>query len=59
MRGDLTKPDKNLFEFLKKHNRYGIPFNIVFGPKAPEGILMSEFLSKKNLLNAINKANND
>ncbi len=59
MRGDLTKPDDAIFNFMKKHNRYGIPFNIVFGPNAPEGIATSELLSKKSLLRAINQASHN
>ncbi len=56
MRGDLTKPDEAIFNFMKKYNRYGIPFNIVFGPNAPDGVLTSELLSKKSFLEAIDKA---
>lgn len=56
MRGDLTKPDERIFNFIKKYNRFGIPFNIVFGPEAPDGILTSELLSKDALLDAISKA---
>lgn len=56
MRGDLTKPDEEIFNFLKKYNRYGIPFNIVFGPGAKDGILTSELLSKDALILAIDKA---
>jgi suppressor for copper-sensitivity B len=56
MRGDLTNHNQQIFEFMKKHNRYGIPFNIVFGPSAPNGILVSELLNKKSLLKAIKMA---
>ncbi len=56
MRGDLTKPNKIIFDFMKKYNRYGIPFNIVFGPSSPKGILVSELLSKEAIIKAINKA---
>ena len=56
MRGDLTNPDSKIFAFMKKYNRYGIPFNIVFGPSAPDGILTSELLNKKSLIEAIDKA---
>lgn len=56
MRGDLTKPDEIIFNFIKKYNRYGIPFNIVFGPGAKDGILTSELLSKDALLEAIDQA---
>ncbi|MFT6076910.1 MAG: suppressor for copper-sensitivity B [Myxococcota bacterium] len=56
MRGDLTKPDEDIFNFMRKYNRYGIPFNLVFGPNAPKGILISELTSKDELLGAIKQA---
>ena len=30
IRADWTKPDKNIDEFLKKYNKFGIPFNAFF-----------------------------
>lgn len=56
MFGDLTKPNHKISEFMARHNRYAIPFNIVFGPKAPEGILVSELLNKKALIKIIESA---
>ena len=41
---------------MKKFNRYAIPFNVVYGPNAKEGILTSELLNKEELLDAIKKA---
>lgn len=54
MFGDLTKPNQEISEFMAKHNRFAIPFNIVFGPKAKNGILVSELLDKKELIKVIN-----
>ncbi len=56
MRGDLTKPNMNITNFMNAHGRYGIPFNIVFGPNAKNGIKTSELLSKKHLINIIEQA---
>lgn len=56
MRADITKPDAKVIEFLRKHNRYAIPFNAVYGPKAKDGLLTSEFLNKKDFLELIEKA---
>ncbi len=56
MRGDLTTPNQEIFDFMKKYNRYGIPFNIVFGPGAAGGILTSELPSKESLIQAIEQA---
>ena len=57
LRGDITKPNEKIMDFLHKNNRYAIPFNIVYGPNAKEGITTSELLTKKELLTAIKKAN--
>ena len=56
MRGDLTIMDEDIMNFIRSYNRYAIPFNIVYGPRAPQGILTSELLSKEKLLKIINQA---
>ncbi len=45
MRADWTRPDDEIAKFMRAHGRFGIPFNIVFGPAAPDGIALSEILS--------------
>ena len=55
-RADITKPDDEVMKFMAKYDRYAIPFNIVYGPNAQNGILMSELLNKKEILEAIKKA---
>ncbi|WP_086478904.1 protein-disulfide reductase DsbD family protein [Oceanospirillum sanctuarii] len=56
MQGDWTRPDATISDFLNRHQRFGIPFNAVYGPGAPEGILLSEILTKDALLDALKKA---
>ena len=56
LRGDLTSPNEQIMDYMKKFNRFAIPFNVVYGPNAKEGILTSELLSKEELLNAIDQA---
>jgi len=56
LRADITKPDKEIMKYMEKYNRYAIPFNIIYGPNAKEGILLSELLTKEELLQAIEKA---
>ena len=56
MRADITKPNKVVMDFMNKHNRYAIPFNIVFGPGAKNGILTNEVLNKEDLIKIINNA---
>lgn len=56
MRGDITKPDETIMDFLRKNGRFAIPFNAVYGQGAKNGLLTSELLSKKELLDYIDQA---
>lgn len=56
MRADWTRPDARIQSYLETHGRYAIPFNIVYGPDAPEGIILSELLSVDAVLEALSAA---
>ncbi len=56
MRADWTRPDDTIARFLADHGRYGIPFNIVYGPGAPQGIALPELLSEAAVIDALNRA---
>ena len=56
MRADWTSPNPIISNFLQRFIRYGIPFNVVFGPKAHNGIVLPELLSKKSVLAALKLA---
>ncbi|KXF81264.1 protein-disulfide reductase DsbD family protein [Enterovibrio coralii] len=56
LQGDWTVPSESVTSYLQKHGRYGVPFNIVYGPNAPEGIPLPVVLSDKDVINAINWA---
>ena len=45
IRADWTKKDPTILDFIKQFGRYGIPVNIVYGPKNKEGILLPEIIS--------------
>ncbi len=53
MRGDWTRPDNAISAFLAQHDRYGIPFNAVYGPRRPEGVVLPELLTPDTLLQAL------
>lgn len=59
LRSDITKPDESVMNFLKKHNRFAIPFNAVYGPNMLYGTTTSELLNKTELLELIAKAKSD
>jgi suppressor for copper-sensitivity B len=59
MRADWTKPDDIVARYLASFGRYGIPFNVVYGPGAPAGLALSELLSEAEVLGALDKATGD
>ncbi|PPR41700.1 MAG: Thiol:disulfide interchange protein DsbD [Alphaproteobacteria bacterium MarineAlpha6_Bin2] len=58
VRGDWTKPSKQIEEYLNSYNRFGIPFNILYNKNYPKGIILSELLSTSKIINMIAKLNN-
>ncbi len=56
MQADWTRPDDNIARFLERYDRYGIPFNIVFGPGAPSGIALPEVLGPQAVIDALDTA---
>jgi suppressor for copper-sensitivity B len=58
MAADWTRPDPVIAAYLKSYGRYGIPFNAVYGPNAPQGIALSELLTPDDVLSALQRARN-
>lgn len=56
VQGDWTRPDEAIRGYLADHGRYGIPFNMVYGPGAPDGIALPELLTPGAVLEAIARA---
>lgn len=56
MKGDWTRPNEEISSFLRSHGRYGIPFYLVAGPGAPDGIVLPELLTKEAITSAISRA---
>ena len=56
MRADWTRPDDAISRYLAGHDRYAIPFNAVYGPGAPEGIVLPELLSADAVIEALDRA---
>jgi suppressor for copper-sensitivity B len=53
---DWTRPSDAIAQYLAANGRYGIPFNIVYGPGAPQGIALPELLTVDLVSEAIDKA---
>ena len=59
IRGDLTKPNKEINEYINSFGRFGIPFNVIYSSSAPQGILLPEVLTVHNLLSTFESIKND
>ena len=56
LKADWTLPSKTITQYLQANNRYGVPFNIVYGPSAPNGIPLPVLLSSETVMKAIRNA---
>ncbi|MEL6588377.1 MAG: thioredoxin family protein, partial [Pseudomonadota bacterium] len=56
MRADWTRPDDAIAAYLQDNARFGIPFNAVYGPGAPEGIPLPELLTDGVVTEALTRA---
>jgi suppressor for copper-sensitivity B len=58
MQADWTRPDETISRYLESFDRYGIPFNVVYGPEAPDGIVLPELLTAQVVMQALEDAAN-
>jgi suppressor for copper-sensitivity B len=56
MRADWTRASDEISDYLAGFGRYGIPFNVVYGPGAPAGETLPELLTVNSVLAATAKA---
>ena len=56
MQADWTLPSDMISDYLSRHERYGIPFNAVYGPGVPEPVLLPELLTVQAVLEALDRA---
>jgi suppressor for copper-sensitivity B len=55
MQGDITLNNPQITKYLQKNGVYGIPFNIIYTPKNPEGIILPTLLTKTILIETLQK----
>lgn len=53
MQADWTHPNPEIEALLTEYGRAGIPFNLLTGPKKPEGILLPELLTESIVREAV------
>lgn len=56
LRADWTRPDPMIAGYLASFGRYGIPFNVVYGPARPDGIPLPELLTIDAVRSALAQA---
>ncbi|WP_179378574.1 protein-disulfide reductase DsbD family protein [Jannaschia marina] len=56
LQADWTRPDAAIAAYLQSNDRFGIPFNAVYGPGAPDGIVLPELLTEAAVLDALDRA---
>nr|WP_237332935.1 protein-disulfide reductase DsbD domain-containing protein [Zobellella iuensis] len=56
MRGDWTRPNPMITDYLRQHDRAGIPFNQVFGPGLPRGRELEVLLSTNQVMDTLEEA---
>jgi suppressor for copper-sensitivity B len=56
MRADWTRPNSAIARYLREFGRYGIPFNVVYGPRAPQGVVLPEILTPAIVLRGLAQA---
>ncbi len=58
MVADWTRPSDEISSYLASFGRYGIPFDVVYGPGAPRGVPLPELLTRTAVLDAFARAEN-
>ncbi|KOO13871.1 cytochrome C biogenesis protein [Vibrio xuii] len=59
IQGDWTHPDGKVTDYLRANGRFGVPFNIVYGPNAPEGIPLPVILTSDAVTSALKAASGE
>ena len=55
MRADWTMPNDEIAKYLGSFGHFGIPFNVVYGPEKPDGIVLPELLTNAVLARVFNE----
>ncbi len=57
MRADISRSNNpEVSTLMKMHNHYGVPLNIVYSKKHPQGVVLPSLLTPKTLISAIKEA---
>ena len=53
LRGDYTRKDPVIAEWLKRHHRAGVPLYLYYAPGAAEPVMLLEFITKQMVLDLL------
>ncbi len=56
MRADWSRPNPAIAAYLQRFARYGIPLDVVYGPRRPDGEALPELLTVGTVLAALDRA---
>lgn len=56
IQADWTRPSAHISQYLQQHDRFGVPFNRVYGPGAPQGISLPVILTPSAVTQALQQA---
>lgn len=56
MRADWTRPSTTITAYLQSFGRYGVPLDVIYGPEAPQGIVLPSLLTPGVVMQAFAKA---
>lgn len=56
LRGDWSRPSETITRFLQQRGSVAVPFNQIYGPGTPQGVVLSPLLDRATLLKTLNDA---
>lgn len=56
LRGDWSRPSESITRFLQQRGSVAVPFNQIYGPGIPQGVVLSPLLDRPTLLKTLNDA---
>ena len=53
IRGDWTNRNEEILSYISKYGKFGIPFNIIYGPLDKDGVVLSELLTNDEIIKTL------
>ena len=56
LRGDWSRPSADISAFLQRRGSVAVPFNQIYGPGSPDGVVLSPLLTRDAVLQTLSHA---